>query len=90
MVKFKSTYGKNLQEEELAAQAYNEEFYEKIAAEMLQAEPLDPVMSQAEAEEQDRKNQRNTLRGSWLGFLPDGARQPVRSWSLIFRHFCQS
>ena len=53
MVKFKSKYGKNLQEEELLAQAYFEEFQEKLAAGMLQAEPLDQVISQAEAEEQD-------------------------------------
>ena len=32
-----------------------EEFQEKLAAGMLQAEPLDQVISQAEAEEQDRK-----------------------------------
>ena len=55
MVKFKSKYGKNLQEEELPAQAFFEEFQEKLEAEMLQAEPLDQVISQAEAEEQDRK-----------------------------------
>ena len=55
IVKFKSKYGSNLQEEELPAQAYFEEFQEKLAAEMLQAEPLDQVISQAEAEEQDRK-----------------------------------
>ena len=55
IVKFKSKYGTNLQEEELPAQAYFEEFQEKLAAGMLQAEPLDQVISQAEAEEQDRK-----------------------------------
>ena len=55
IVKFKSKYGSNLQEEELPAQAYFEEFQEKLAAGMLQAEPLDQVISQAEAEEQDRK-----------------------------------
>ena len=55
IVKFKSKYGSNLQEEELPAQAYFEEFQEKLAARMLQAEPLDQVISQAEAEEQDRK-----------------------------------
>ena len=47
IVKFKSKYGTNLQEEELPAQAYFEEFQEKLAAEMLQAEPLDQVISQA-------------------------------------------
>ena len=46
---------KNLREEELSAHAYFEEFQEKLAAGMLQAEPLDQVISQAEAEEQDRK-----------------------------------
>ena len=46
--------GKNLQEEELTAQVYFEEFQEKLAAGMLQTEPLDQVISQAEAEEQDR------------------------------------
>ena len=51
IVKFKSKYGSNLQEEELPAQAYFEEFQEKLAAGMLQAEPLDQVISQAEAEE---------------------------------------
>ena len=55
IVKFKSKYGSNLQEEELPAQAHFEEFQEKIAAGMLQAEPLDQVISQAAAEEQDRK-----------------------------------
>ena len=55
IVKFKSKYGSNLQEEELTAQAYFEEFQEKLAAGMLQAEPLDQVISQAEAEEQDMK-----------------------------------
>ena len=55
MVKFKAKYGSNLQEEELPAQAYFEEFQEKLSAGMLQAEPLDQVISQAEAEEQDRK-----------------------------------
>ena len=54
-VKFKSKYGANLQEEELPAQAYFEDFQEKLAAGMLQAEPLDQVISQAEAEEQDWK-----------------------------------
>ena len=44
-----------MQEEELSEQAYFEEFQEKLAAGMLQAEPLDQVISQAEAEEQDRK-----------------------------------
>ena len=55
IVKFKSKYGSNLQEEELPAQAYFEEFQEKLAAGIIQAEPLDQVISQAEAEEQDRK-----------------------------------
>ena len=55
MVKFKSKYGSNLQEEELPAQAYFEEFQEKLAAGMLQAELLDQVISQAEAEAEDRK-----------------------------------
>ena len=55
MVKFKSKYGKNLQEKELPAQVYFEEFQEKLAEGMLQAEPLDQIISQAEAEDQDRK-----------------------------------
>ena len=55
IVNFKAKYGSNLQEEELPAQAYFEEFQEKLSAGMLQAEPLDQVISQAEAEEQDRK-----------------------------------
>ena len=54
VVKFKSKYGAGLQEEGLPAQAYCEEFWEKLAAGMLQAEPLDHNISQAEAEEQDR------------------------------------
>ena len=45
IVKFKSKYGTNLQEEELLAQAYFEEFQEKLAAGVLQAEPLDQVIS---------------------------------------------
>ena len=48
MAKFESKYGKNWQEEELP-------FQEKLAAGMLQVEPLDQVISHAEAEEQDRK-----------------------------------
>ena len=44
-----------MREEELSAHAYFEEFQEKLAAGMLQAEPLDQVISQAVAEEQDRK-----------------------------------
>ena len=44
-----------MQEEELPAQACFEEFQEKLAAGMLQAEPLDQIISQAEAEDQDRK-----------------------------------
>ena len=59
VVKFKSKYGKNLQEEELPAQPYFEEFQEKLAAGMLQAELLDQVISQAEAEEQDCEKKRN-------------------------------
>ena len=55
IVNFKSKYGSNLQEEELPAQAYFEEFQEKLATGMLQAELLDQVISQAEGEEQDRK-----------------------------------
>ena len=55
IVKFKSKYGAGLQEEELPAQAYFEEFQEKLAAGMLQAEPLDRIISQAEAEDQDRQ-----------------------------------
>ena len=50
-----SKYRTNLQQEELPAQACFEEFREKLAAGMLQAEPLDQVIPQAEAEEQDRK-----------------------------------
>ena len=49
VVKFKSKYGTNLQQEELPAQAYFEEFQEKLAAGMFQAGPLDQVISQAEA-----------------------------------------
>ena len=55
IVKFKSKYGACLQEEELPAQAYFEEFQEKLAAGMLQAEPLDRIISQAEAEDQDQQ-----------------------------------
>ena len=51
IVKFLSKCGANLQEEELPAQAYFEEFQEKLAAVMLQAKPLDQIISQAEAEE---------------------------------------
>ena len=46
IVKCKSKNGTNLQEEEeLPAQAYFEEFQETLAAGMLQAEPLDQVIS---------------------------------------------
>ena len=55
IVKVKSKYCANLQEEVLLAEAYFEEFQEKLAAGMLQVEPLDQIISQAEAEEQDRK-----------------------------------
>ena len=55
MVHFKSKYGNDLQKEELPAQAYFEEFQEKLSAGMLQAEPLSQMISQAEAEEQERK-----------------------------------
>ena len=54
MVQFKAKYGNDLTDDELPAQAYFEDFQERLAAGMLRAEPLDHVISQAEAEEQDR------------------------------------
>ena len=54
MVQFKARYGNDLTDDELPAQAYFEDFQERLAAGMLRAEPLDHVISQAEAEEQDR------------------------------------
>ena len=54
MVQNKARYGNDLTDDELPAQAYFEDFQERLAAGMLRAEPLDQVISQAEAEEQDR------------------------------------
>ena len=64
MVQFKTKYGTNLKEEELPAQGYFEEFQEKLATGMLHAEPLDQIISQAEAEDQDRK--KPELRQNWI------------------------
>ena len=54
MVQFKAKYGNDLTDDELSAQAYFEDFQERLAAGMLTTEPLDQVISQAEADEQDR------------------------------------
>ena len=53
MVQFKAKCGIDLTDDELPAQAYFEDFQERLAAGMLRAEPLDRVISQAEVEEQD-------------------------------------
>ena len=54
MVQYKAKYGNDLTEDELPAQAYFEDFQERLAAGMLRVETLGQVTSQAEAEEQDR------------------------------------
>ena len=72
MVQFETKYGTNQQEEELQAQAYFEEFQEKLAAGMLHAEPLDQTISEAEAEDQDRKKPESRQNGIHLKrFLND-------------------
>ena len=53
-VQFKAKHGDDLTDDELPAQAYFEDFQERLAAVMLRAQPLDQVISQAEAEEQNR------------------------------------
>ena len=55
MVQFKKKYGTDLPDEELTAQAYYEDFQERMSAGMLRAESLDQVISMAEAEEQERQ-----------------------------------
>ena len=60
MVQFKAKYGNDLTDDELPAQAYYEDFQERLAAGMLRTESLDQVVSQAEAEEQDRTKPEST------------------------------
>ena len=55
VVQFKKKYGSDLQDEDLPAQAYHEDFQERLSAGMLRAESLDQVISLAEAEEQERQ-----------------------------------
>ena len=55
VVQFKKKYGTDLPDEELPAQAYYEDFQERLSAGMLRAESLDQVISMAEAEEQERQ-----------------------------------
>ena len=58
VVQFKKKYGTDLPDEELLAQAYYEDFQERLSAGMLRAESLDQVISMAEAEEQERQKTR--------------------------------
>ena len=51
----KKKYGSDLQDEELPAQAYYEDFQERLSAGMLPAESLHQVISLAEVEEQERQ-----------------------------------
>ena len=53
VVQFKKKFGSDLQDEELPSQFYYEEFQERLSAGMLRAEPLEQVISMAEAEQQD-------------------------------------
>ena len=53
IVLFKKKYGTDLQDEELPSLYYYEDFQERLSAGMLRAEPLDQVISLAEAELQD-------------------------------------
>ena len=53
VVQFKKKAGSDLQDEELPAQFYYEDFQERLSAGMLRAEPLEQVISFAEAEKQD-------------------------------------
>ena len=55
VVQFKKKYGTDLPDEELPAQAYYEDFQERLSAGMLRAESLDQVISMAEAEEPERQ-----------------------------------
>ena len=55
VVQFKKKYGTDLPDEELPAQAYYEDFQERLSAGMLRAESSDQVISMAEAEEQERQ-----------------------------------
>ena len=52
-VQFKKKFGSDLQNEELSSQYCDEEFQERLSAGILRAEPLNQVISKAEAELQD-------------------------------------
>ena len=57
VVQFKKKFGSDLQDEELPSQFYYEEFQERLSAGMLRVEPLEQVISMAEAQRPDPPRQ---------------------------------